>query len=152
MDYGGHDSLFRSNAVVGLSTTQDHLVGTAGFFQWPASRALQIFDNDCVVQEHEVVDWLFDTCREGQQDPPVVGMIGFNNRFYTPLANASATCDCCGTVSLAQLQAINPTLEANATSSGLPSADTIVAWARDKLQLPAATQQETLRQRSRSSR
>ena len=138
MDYGGHDSLFHSNSVVGLATTQDHLVGTAGFFQYPAGRALQIFDNDCVVQMHEVVDWLFDTCAEGQQDPPVVGMIGFNNRFFTPQANASATCDCCGTVSMAQLQAINPGLEHNFSSAGLPTPDTVVSWARNRLQMPAA--------------
>jgi len=61
-----------------------------------------------------------------------------NNRFYTALANASATCDCCGTVSLAQLQAINPGLEANFSSFGLPTPDEVVAWARNRLQLPAA--------------
>ena len=84
MDYGGHNSLFHSNSVVGLSTTQDHLVGTAGFFQFPAGRALQIFDNDCVVQMHEVVDWLFDTCREGPQDPPIVGMVGYVRHSASP--------------------------------------------------------------------
>ena len=67
---------------------------------------------------------------------PSLSLFQYNNRFYTALANASATCDCCGTVSLAQLQAVNPTLEANFSSSPLPSADTIVAWARAKLQMP----------------
>ena len=131
MDYGGHDSKFHNNVVIAVHG--QNCVGTASFI---AGHATSLYENDCVVYGTERVDDLFENCDKDLA--PQVPMNGYNNRFYTPLANASATCDCCGTVSLAQLQAINPTLEANATSSGLPSADTVVAWARDKLQLPAA--------------
>ena len=69
-------------------------------------------------------------------DPPSADqedIRGYNNRFYTANANASATCDCCGLRPLAMLP---KGLEDNFTSSKLPSADTIIAWGRSKLGLP----------------
>ena len=55
---------------------------------------------------------------------------GYNNRFYTEKANASATCDCCG---MRPLRMLPPGLEDNFTSSLLPAGDTIIQWGRDKL-------------------
>ena len=55
---------------------------------------------------------------------------GFNNRFYTPKGNASATCDCCG---LRPLKDLPKGLEDNFTRSLLPDGDTIIQWGRDKL-------------------
>jgi hypothetical protein len=89
-------------------------------------------DNDCIVYGTERVDDLFENC-----DTPAPGqqmLIGANNRFYTPAANASATCDCCGLRPLAQLPA---GLEKNFTSSTIPPAPTVIAMARVKLIIPA---------------
>jgi hypothetical protein len=94
-----------------------------------------IFDNDYVQTQTDKVDDLFDNCRETL---PVVSIRGWNNRFYTPNANASATCDCCGKVTLAELAVINPRIEANFTSSFVPPGSVIVGWARDKVGLPPA--------------
>lgn len=91
-----------------------------------------IYDNDYVQTNQERVDDLFDNCRE---QLPVVSIRGWNNRFYTPLGNASATCDCCGKVTLAELAVINPRIEANFTSTTIPAGDVIVGWARSKVGL-----------------
>jgi hypothetical protein len=79
--------------------------------------------------DQERVDDLFDNCRE---QAPITTILGSNNRFYTPLANATVTCDCCGKITLAELAKISPTTEANYTSLTLPTTDTVVAWARAK--------------------
>lgn len=124
---GGHDSRFHSNVVVAASG--QNCVGTASFVP---GHATQIFDNDCIVVGTERVDDLFENC-----NPPSAGqenIVGFNNRFYTQHANASATCDCCGERPLAMLP---KGLEDNFTSSFLPSAATIIAMGRAKLDLPA---------------
>ena len=95
-----------------------------------------IFDNDYVQTQTDKVDDLFDNCRETL---PVVSIRGWNNRFYTPLGNATAQCDCCGEITLAELAAVSPVTEANFTASTLPPGATIVAWARAKVGLqPAA--------------
>ena len=126
-DYGGHDSKFHSNVVVALHG--QNCLGTASFV---SGHATQIYDNDCIVFGTERVDDLFENC-----DPPSDGqeMIrGYNNRFYTEKANASATCDCCGLRPLAMLPA---GLEDGFTASGLPTAAQIIAMGRLKLILPA---------------
>jgi len=94
-----------------------------------------IYDNDCVILDQERVDDLFDNCRER---PPVVTIRGRDNRFYTPQANATVTCDCCGKITLAELARVSPLTEANYTSSLLPSVATLVSWARAKTGLPPA--------------
>jgi len=123
MDYGGHDSVFSSNVII--ATNGQSCIGTAAFVP---GHATQYHDNDCVVM-HENVDSLFENC-----DADVLkaggNLRGWNNRYYTPLANASATCDCCGTRPLAMLP---PGLEDNFTSSLLPPGATIIQWGRDKL-------------------
>ncbi len=53
-----------------------------------------------------------------------------NNRFYTHLGNASATCDCCG---LQPIRDLPSGLEANSTASTLPTPATIIVWGRAKL-------------------
>jgi len=88
-----------------------------------------IYDNDYVQSNQEKVSDLFDNCRE---QLPVVSIRSWNNRFYTPKGNASATCDCCGLVTLAELQTINPRIESNFTASTIPPGDVIVGWARAK--------------------
>lgn len=65
---------------------------------------------------------------------PNAALRGWNNRYYTPHANASATCDCCGLRPLAQLPA---GLADNFTASGLPTPAQIIAWGRAKLLIPA---------------
>lgn len=94
----------------------------------------QIYDNDCVVYGTERVDDLFENCNPVSPGQEMVR--GYNNRFYTPLGNASATCDIWNGKArpLAQLP---PGLETNFTASLLPSGDTIIAWGRQKLDLPA---------------
>ncbi len=127
MDYGGHSSEFNSNLVV--ATSGQNCIGTASFV---SNYADLYHDNDCIVFGTERVDDLFENC-----DKPSPGqemLKGYNNRYYTANANASATCDCCGLRPLAELPA---GLENNFTSSGLPSTDVIVAMAREKLLLPA---------------
>lgn len=64
--------------------------------------------------------------------PDQAMMHGYNNRFYTPNANASANCDCCGKIPLSQLRA---GVEDNYTSSHIPTADVIVGWSKAKLGL-----------------
>lgn len=103
-------------------------LGTASFV---AGHATQIYDNDCVVYGTERVDDLFENCNTPGAGQAMVR--GFNNRFYTPNANASATCDCCGLRPLAMLP---KGLEDNFTSSFLPSAATVIAWGRAKLDMP----------------
>ena len=85
-----------------------------------------------IADNQEKVEDLFDNCRETL---PVVSIRSWSNRFYTPKGNASATCDCCGLVTLAELQTINPRIESNFTAMTLPSGDTIVQWARAKVLL-----------------
>ncbi len=92
-----------------------------------------IYDNDYVQSNQERVDDLFDNCRE---QLPIVSLRSWNNRFYTPLGNATATCDCCGRVTLAELQKIEPRIEANYTASTIPPDGTIIGWARAKTGLP----------------
>lgn len=94
-----------------------------------------IYDNDCVILDQERVDDLFDNCRESGGK---VTIRGSNNRFYTPLANATVTCDCCGKITLAELARVSPFTEANASSFLLPTVDTVVSWARAKTGLPPA--------------
>ena len=91
-------------------------LGTASFV---AGHATSIFDNDCVVYGTERVDDLFENC-DGDNLKPNVPINGYDNRFYTQNANASATCDCCGLRPLAG-QAWAVGIETNATSLGLPS-------------------------------
>jgi hypothetical protein len=75
----------------------------------------------------------FENCNS-DLGPGMAPIYGHDNRFYTPQANASATCDCCGLRPLAMLP---KGLENNFSSSVLPSAATIINWGRDKLNLPA---------------
>jgi hypothetical protein len=127
MDYGGHDSQFENNVVVAYSG--QNCIGTASFVSGHADR---YHDNDCIVYNTERVDDLFENC-----DTPSPGqemLHGYNNRYYTPLANASATCDCCGLRPLAQLPA---GLATNFTSSPLPSSAVVIAMGRGKLLIPA---------------
>jgi len=93
----------------------------------------QYYNNSCVVYGTERVDDLFENCNAPA--PGQAMLRGHDNRYYTPNANASATCDCCGLRPLAMLPA---GLEDNFTSSLLPTGDAIIAWAREKLLLPAA--------------
>ena len=125
MDYGGHDSRFRSNVVIALRG--QNCIGTTVFV---AGHADQYYDNDCVVYGTERVDDLFANCYGKESLLPNVPLIGYNNRYYTPKANASANCDCCGLQPLALLP---PGLADNFTSSLLPSPATIIAWGRIKL-------------------
>lgn len=125
MDYGGHSSSFRSNVVVARSG--QNCIGTASFVD--AVVADKYYDNDCIVFGTERVDDLFENC-----DSDVLknggNVQGFNNRYYTKLGNASANCDCCG---LRPLHMLPKGLADNATTSLLPSGDTIIAWGRAKL-------------------
>ena len=89
-----------------------------------------VYDNDCVITSQERVDDLFENCNKPNPDQSM--MHGFNNRFYTPLGNASANCDCCGKIPLSQLR---PGLEDNFTSSKIPTAQVIVGWSKSKLGL-----------------
>ena len=123
MDFGGHDSRFHSNIVV--AAHGQNCLGTASFVP---GHATQIYDNDCIVIGTERVDDLFENC--DAPSPDQENIIGYNNRFYTEKANASATCDCCGLRPLAMLPA---GLETNFTSSLLPSAATIIQMSRQKL-------------------
>ena len=121
---GGHDSKFHSNVIVAIHG--QNCLGTASFVQ---GHATAIYDNDCIVFGTERVDDLFENC-DGPNLAPNVPVNGFNNRFYTEKANASATCDCCGLRPLSMLPA---GLETNFSSSLLPSAATIIQWSRAKL-------------------
>lgn len=123
MDYGGHDSLFHSNVVI--ARRGQNCLGTASFV---AGHATQIYDNDCVVYGTERVDDLFENC--DQHLAPNEPVRGYNNRFYTQHANASATCDCCGLRPVTEAWAQG--IETNATAYPLPSGDTIISWGRDK--------------------
>lgn len=122
--YGGHNSKFHSNVVVAING--QNCIGTAAFASPEA--ADQYFDNDCLVYGTERVDDLFENC-----DPdlaPNAPLVGYNNRYYTEKANASATCDCCG---LRPLRDLPAGLATNFTSSLLPTGDAIIAMGRAKL-------------------
>ncbi len=125
---GGHDSKFRSNVVI--ARRGQNCLGTASFV---SGHATQVFDNDCAVWGTERVDDLFENC-QGLDPSTRAPIQAFNNRFYTQHANASASCDCCGLRPLAMLE---HGIERNFTSQRLPSPATIIAWGRDKLQMPA---------------
>ena len=101
-------------------------VGTAGFVP---GHATVIADNDCVVFGSEVVDNLFENCNANILASGG-NLIAHDNRFYTPNANASADCDCCG---VRPIKDLPRGLEDRSTSSLLPSGDTIIAWGRGKL-------------------
>lgn len=124
MDYGGHDSFFHDNTVVAVNG--QNCVGTAAFVP---GHATQIYSNDCILYTGEHVDALFENC-----DADVLksggNVRGWSNRFYTQLANASASCDCCGLRPLAMLP---KGLEDNSTSSTLPDGDTIIQMGRDRI-------------------
>jgi hypothetical protein len=128
-DYGGHDSKFHSNVVVALHG--QNCLGTAAFV---SGHETVLYDNDCIVYGTERVDDLFENCNSNL-GPGMAPVHGYNNRFYTAKANASATCDCCGLRPLAMLPA---GLEDGFTASGLPTAAQIIAMGRLKLNLPAA--------------
>jgi hypothetical protein len=124
MDFGGHDSRFHSNVVVGVNNQE--CVGTAAFVP---GHATEIYENDCILYNSEKVESLFENC-----DADVLksggNVKGWNNRFYTPLANASANCDCCGLRPIAMLP---KGLEDNSTSLTLPTGDAIIQMGRQKL-------------------
>lgn len=130
MDYGGHDSLFHDNVII--ASSGQNCLGTASFV---AGHADQVYNNKCVVYGTERVDDLFENC-DKDLGPGMEPVHGYNNSFYTANGNASATCDCCGLRPLAQLPA---GLEDNFQALGLPTGDQVIAWARDKLNLPAST-------------
>ena len=106
-------------------------LGTAAFV---SGHETVLYDNDCIVYGTERVDDLFENCNSNL-GPGMAPVHGYNNRFYTAKANASATCDCCGLRPLAMLPA---GLEDGFTASGLPTAAQIIAMGRVKLNLPAA--------------
>lgn len=124
-DYGGHDSHFHSNVIVGLHG--QGCIGTAGFVPGHVDT---YHDNDCIVFRTETVDALFENC-----NPSLIAaggsLKGYNNRYYTPLGNASANCDCCGVRPLAQLSGTG--LADNFTASVLPAPERIIAMGRAKL-------------------
>jgi len=126
MDYGGHDSRFENNVVIAVNG--QNCLGTASFV---AGHATVIANNSCVVYGKERVDDLFENC-DGPSLAPNVPIVGRDNRFYTPNANASATCDCCGERPLRDLP---PGLEDNFQLFHLPTGDEIIAWGREKLRL-----------------
>lgn len=128
MDYGGHDSLFRSNLVY-VDNGWGNVFNVAGMFEGHED---VFVDNDAIVPNGEKVSDLFDNCNERS---PYTSVRGSNNRYYTPLGNASVTCDCCGKITLAELAKVSPLTEANWTSSVLPSTDFIIALAKVKLGL-----------------
>jgi hypothetical protein len=101
-------------------------VGSAGFVP---GHATEIADNDCVVFGSEVVDSLFENCNANILASGG-NIIAHDNRFYTPNANASADCDCCG---VRPIKDLPKGLEDRSTSSLLPSGDTIITWGRGKL-------------------
>jgi hypothetical protein len=125
MDYGGHDSRYHHNVVVAVHG--QNCLGTASFV---AGHATSIYENDCIVYGTERVDDLFENC-DGAGLAPQVPVNGYNNRFYTKNANASATCDCCGLRPITGAWAQG--IETNASAFALPSGDTIMAWGREKL-------------------
>ena len=130
MDYGGHSSHFNSNAVI----VEDgwNFVNVASFKEGHGDTTN---DNDFAITTQERVDDLFENCNKPQPGQQMYH--GSNNRFYTPLGNASANCDCCGKIPLAQLR---PGVEDNFTASVLPADNgaTFEAWGRGRLGLPAA--------------
>ena len=123
---GGHDSAFHDNVVVAVHG--QNCVGTASFVK---GHATMIYNNTCIVYGTERVEDLFENC-DGPSLAPNVPLIGYNNRYYTEKANASATCDCCG---LRPLKDLPPGLDDNFKSSLLPSGDEIIVWGREKLLL-----------------
>lgn len=127
MDYGGHDSHFHSNVVVAVHG--QNCIGTASFV---AGFEDQYYDNDCIVYGTERVDDLFENC-DGPNLAPNVPLHGYNNRYYTEKANASATCDCCG---LRPLSMLPKGLADNFTASFLPAAEAIIKMGRAKLLIP----------------
>ena len=152
-DYGGHSSTFSSNIV--YVNNGWNCVNIASF---RTGHADAIFDNDCIITSQERVDDLFENC--DAPSPGQAMMRGYNNRcvcrgarsaqlstaplthpftrcaalarFYTPLGNASANCDCCGRIPLSQLR---KGVEDNFTSSKIPTAEFIVSLAKAKLGL-----------------
>jgi hypothetical protein len=124
MDFGGAGSRFSSNVIVGVHG--QNCVGSASFVP---GFATEIFDNDCIVYKGEHVDALFENCNA---DVLKAGgnIRGWNNRFYTQLANASASCDCCG---LRPVATLPKGLEDNSTSSTLPDGAVIIQMGRAKL-------------------
>jgi hypothetical protein len=82
-----------------------------------------------IVPGNERVDDLFENCNA---DVLKAGgnLRGWNNRYYTPNGNASATCDCCGLRPLAMLP---PGLADNFTASVIPAGATIIQMGRNKL-------------------
>ena len=101
-------------------------LGTAAFV---SGHETVLYDNDCIVYGTERVDDLFENCNSNL-GPGMAPVHGYNNRFYTEKANASANCDCCG---LRPLRDLPLGLEDNFTSSLLPDGGTIIAWGRNKL-------------------
>jgi len=124
MDYGGHDSMFHDNVVI--SYNNENCLGTAHFV---VGHEDKFFNNKCVNPVGEKVDDLFENCHGG---PGTIQ--GNNNQYFTPLANASASCD--GSQGNVPLSKLGPGVETNFTSSTLPSAATIIQWAKEKLNLP----------------
>jgi len=124
MDYGGHDSMFHDNVVI--SYNNENCLGTAHFV---VGHEDKFFNNKCVNPVGEKVDDLFENCHSG---PGTIQ--GNNNQYFTPLANASASCD--GSQGNVPLSKLGPGVETNFTSSTLPSAATIIQWAKEKLNLP----------------
>ena len=115
---------FWNNVVVAVHG--QNCLGTAAFV---AGHATELHNNSCIVYGTERVDDLFENCNTDLA-PAKAPVHGYNNRFYTELGNASATCDCCG---LRPLKDLPPGLEDNFQALLLPSGDDIIAWGREKL-------------------
>ena len=126
---GTHDPTSCPQIVV-VARHGQNCLGTASFV---SGHATQIYENDCVVYGTERVDDLFENCDPGLA--PNVPVHGFNNRFYTQNANASATCD--KWQGMHPLGDLPPGLEDNYTRLSLPTPATLLGWGRAKLLLPA---------------
>jgi|TARA_B110000902_G_scaffold255806_1_gene321638 hypothetical protein len=144
MDYGGHDSSFRSNIIYHGHNDGQNCVNT-----WPflAGHGANWSDNKCILPKSTNLGNPMGGCdcpgslspsapswHPGMNDPGGECGVSFaNNEYYT--MNGTASMNCNGKPSWADWTGKHGN-DAGSTLGGLPSDDQLIEWARAKLDIP----------------
>ncbi|GBG29319.1 Hypothetical Protein FCC1311_055412 [Hondaea fermentalgiana] len=128
MDYGGHDSVFRGNLVVVYPYDGQNCFNVADFRH---GHAHHFENNTCILtQDFHAVDKVGHAT--GPCDDPSSRLVLRNNHYYTPTGNATIVCGS-EHLSLPDLQAQYPGLEARSTVEAVPPSSDILAMLCSKL-------------------
>ena len=123
MDYGGHDSIFENNLVIGFP----HRTSCIGFGSFLPGHGHAVHDNRCIVPN--VDRPIIELAECGPNSNVRLG----RNQYFGPSMNVTVRCGYSNDpIPFAEAQAID-SFEVDSTVAMLPSTEDIMYWANETL-------------------